>query len=132
MLAPDVVVEVESLLRGRTREIALTGERLALEVSARLGRPVHPRRCGEAVERLTANGLPVCSTSAEGYWLASSPEEYEATVAEARKRALATLKRLSAAKRNLLRLRGQRALRMEHVSAPIYRVMAQLALRVEE
>lgn len=105
--APDVIQAVSSLLRGRPRSHALTGERLALEVSARLGRPVHARRCGEAVEVLTARGQAICSLSGVGYWEATAADEYEASVAESRRRALSTLRAHRAKRRNLLRLRGQ-------------------------
>lgn len=109
-VAPDVVHAVADVLRDRHRINAISGSRLAAEVAARLARPIHPRRVGEAVERLIEHGSAICSTSADGYWTAETPEQLEESLAEVERRARMTLRRRRMLRRALAEMRGQVAL----------------------
>ncbi len=130
--APDVVAAVADALRDRPRAQAVSGAQLADIVAAVLERRIHPRRCGEAVEALIDSGLPICSTAAAGYWWASSVEEIDDSLREVERRARRMLTRRRALRQRRAELLGQqRAHGMEHVSAPIARVMAALAAKVE-
>lgn len=104
---PDVILAVRELLDGRSRSKAMSGPALARAVSGVVGRIQAVRRVGEAVENLRAQGLPICSTSAEGYWTAQTAEEVEASVRESRRRALASLRQFRLMRRAWLELSGQ-------------------------
>lgn len=64
------------------------------------------RSIGEAVDELL-DSLAVCSTSGDGYWIATRPEDVEASLAETEKRARKQLTRRRRLKMRLRELRGQ-------------------------
>lgn len=106
---PDVVLAVREALDGRPRTEAMTGAELLAHVEIVVGRRLSLRRVGEAVENLRAQGLPICSTSQLGYWHAQTPEEWDETVAESRRRALSVLSQHRRMVRIGAELRGQMA-----------------------
>ena len=53
----------------------------------------HTRRIGEIVSALVASGIPVCSTSSSGIWIASDPADVDASLAEVEKRARQMLRK---------------------------------------
>jgi hypothetical protein len=64
------------------------------------------RSIGEAVDELL-DQLAICSTSGDGYWIATTAEDVEASLAETDKRARKQLRRRSRLKMRLRELRGQ-------------------------
>jgi predicted DNA-binding transcriptional regulator YafY len=74
--------------RHNGRNNAIHGKALA----ARFG--VHPRRIGEAVAFLVAQGCPIAATAADGYWLLVSESERQAALAPERRRLAAISRRV--------------------------------------
>lgn len=116
----EVLAVLVVLARGR--ENALTGERLAEAVAARLtegGRTHHlssrtmQRRCQEAVAEIIELGEPVASSSRPplGYWWAVSSGDLEESLAESDKRARMALRRRRLLRRAWMELLGQERLR---------------------
>lgn len=64
------------------------------------------RSIGEAVDELL-DSLAVCSTSADGYWIATTPEDVEASLAETERRARKSLTKRRRLRQRLYELRGQ-------------------------
>ena len=91
----DIELAVLKVLKGRYGKVrAITRERLEFEVNLWLDQvaPVKDRAIREAIETLRqshATGARIMSSSGwQGYWLAESPEEFEALYQEQRSRAL--------------------------------------------
>jgi predicted secreted protein len=64
------------------------------------------RSIGEAVDELL-DQLAICSTSGEGYWVATTAEDIEASLAEVEKRARMSLRRRRRLRQRLMEFRGQ-------------------------
>lgn len=103
---PLVVEAVRSALRPG-KENARSGQDIARALFLS-GLRCHRRRVGEAVAELVEQGLPVCSTAADGYYLATKAEEIEESLREAEKRCRMTLRRRRFLRRALALLRGQK------------------------
>ena len=109
-----VTEEVRRILRECKGKPA-TGAALAVVVEDRLRKAVPGlrwytcslRRIGESVAALIEQGWPIASDSRRGYWLATKPEDLEASLAEATKRARATLRRRRLLRTQIRELRGQ-------------------------
>jgi hypothetical protein len=87
---PQLAYGLRSYLEAQCvgREKALPGKALA-EVFK-----VHPRRVGEAVAFLVAEGAPIAATSSDGYWWLASEEERQAALTPERRRLAAISRRL--------------------------------------
>jgi hypothetical protein len=116
----EVLAVLVVLARGR--ENALTGERLAEAVAARLLEGGHEhhlsartmqRRCQEPVAELIEVGEPIASSSKPplGYWWAVSSGDLEESLAESDKRARKALRRRRLLRRAWMELLGQERLR---------------------
>jgi hypothetical protein len=104
--SPRLIATVRHLLR-EGREHAQTGADLMAQVRVLDVNCDCLRRIGEAVAALIEEGVPVCSRSSEGYYLAGTAEEIEAALRETEKRARMTLRRRRLLRRALLEKRGQ-------------------------
>jgi hypothetical protein len=104
--SPRLIATVRHLLR-EGRANAQTGADLMAAVRVLDIQCDHLRRIGEAVAALIEEGVPVCSRSSEGYYLAGTAEEIEAALRETEKRARMTLRRRRLLRRALLEKRGQ-------------------------
>lgn len=92
------------------RGCAATGETLRAELAA-VGLEVgHVRRVQEAIKVLRRRGVPICATSARGYWLPTEAEDIERSLAETTRRAVEELELRRCFRRALLEFRGQRRL----------------------
>jgi hypothetical protein len=106
--SPRLVATVRHLLR-EGRANAQTGADLLAQVRV-LDLDVRQdcvRRIQEAIQALIEEGVPVCSRSSEGYYLAGTAEEIEDALRETEKRARMTLRRRRLLRRALLEKRGQ-------------------------
>lgn len=64
------------------------------------------RSIGEAVD-LLLDDVTICSTSADGYWIATTPDEVEASLHETERKAKRLLTRRRRQRTRLAELRGQ-------------------------
>jgi hypothetical protein len=104
--SPRLIATVLHLLR-EGREHAQTGADLMAQVRVLDVQCDCIRRIGEAVAALIEDGQPVCSSSSQGYWIASTAEEIEEALRETEKRARRTLRRRRLLRSALLAKRGQ-------------------------
>lgn len=101
------------LARHIGRENGATAEQLVQELSgfSQTARPfaaVLTRQLREAVVQLRLDGHHVCATPENGYFLAATAEELDATCVFLHERAMTSLKQIAAMKRiSLPDLRGQ-------------------------
>jgi hypothetical protein len=111
MSAPSQAAVLAALSRHIGRENGATAEQLAREVTEhhmRYPASVLTRQLREAVVQLRLEGHHVCATPENGYFLAASAEELDATCLFLHERAMTTLRQIAAMKRiSLPDLRGQ-------------------------
>jgi hypothetical protein len=107
--SPRLISTVRHLLR-EGKEHAQTGADLMAAVRVLDIQCDHLRRIGEAVAALIEEGVPVCSRSSEGYYLAGTAEEIEESLMEVERRARMTLRRRRLLRRALAEKRGQVAI----------------------
>ncbi|HJW81983.1 MAG TPA: hypothetical protein VJ396_07040 [Acidiferrobacterales bacterium] len=113
MSALSTATVLTLLSRHIGRENGVTAEQLAREISGdpvplRTTTTVLTRQLREAVVQLRLEGHHVCATPENGYFLAASAEELDATCLFLHERAMTTLRQIAAMKRiSLPDLRGQ-------------------------
>jgi hypothetical protein len=107
---PSLVSTLAVLLQYRHegKERAVAAWELMLELRAAGTDVRHSRRVGEAIAALVEQGHPIVSLSGVGHYWSTDDADLEAAYREARRRALATLRRCSQIKRQIRR--GQRSL----------------------
>ncbi len=112
MSALSTATVLTVLSRHIGRENGATAEQLAREIAGGSvpgqGYVVLTRQLREAVVQLRLEGHHVCATPENGYFLAASAEELDATCVFLHERAMTSLKQIAAMKRiSLPDLRGQ-------------------------